>query len=281
LIEPGRRLSDPSPAEGSPDLRARVLTALVLAPAGLGAVWAGGWVLAAACALAAGVMAWEWLRLSARGAGPVVRRVGEAGAALFVLGLALRAEPGAAGAGFWVQFAGILAMAAVTMAGRGVVPSLGLAIIAAATAAFWTLRELGGLGLLVPMLAAIWAFDSAAYLAGRWIGGPKLWPRASPNKTWSGFAAGLVAAGASAALAGRLLDADVLVWGLAGMAIGAVAQAGDIAESLAKRAFGAKDASGLLPGHGGVLDRLDGHMSASLVMLAALFAAPGLIRVLT
>ena len=258
-----------------------MLTALVLAPAGLGAVWAGGWVLAAACALAAGVMAWEWLRLSARGAGPIVRRVGEAGAVLFVLGLALRAEPGAAGAGFWVQFAGILAMAAVTMAGRGVVPSLGLAIIAAATAAFWTLRELGGLGLLVPMLVAIWTFDSAAYLAGRWIGGPKLWPRASPNKTWSGFMAGLVAAGASAALAGRLLDADALVWGLAGMAIGAVAQAGDIAESLAKRAFGAKDASGLLPGHGGVLDRLDGHMSASLVMLAALFAAPGLIRVLT
>lgn len=280
MNEPGRRPFDPAPPEGTPDLRARALTALVLAPAGLATVWAGGWVLAAACALAAWVMAWEWLRLSARGAGHV-RRVGEIGAALFVLGLVLRTEPGFAGAGFWVQFAAILAMAAVTVAGRGVAPSLGLAVIAAATSAFWTLRELGGLAVMIPMLAAIWAFDIAAYIGGRWIGGPKLWPRASPNKTWSGFLAGLFLAGAAAAFAGRFFEADPVVWAIAGVAIGAVAQGGDMAESLAKRAYGVKDASGLLPGHGGVLDRLDGHMAASLVMLAALFAAPGLIRTLT
>ncbi len=269
-----------APPEGTPDLRARVLTAAVLAPAGLGAVWSGGWVLAGACALAAGIMAWEWLRMSARGGGWFAR-AGEAGAALFVVGLVLRTEPGMAGAGFWLQAASILAMASVTVAGRGVAPSLGLAIIAGATSAFWTLRELGGLAFLVPMLIAIWAFDSAAYIAGRWIGGPKLWPRASPNKTWSGFAAGLFLAGSAAAFAGRFFDGDPLVWGVAGVLIGVAAQGGDMAESLAKRAYGAKDASGLLPGHGGLLDRLDGHMCASLVMLAALFAAPGLIRVLT
>lgn len=280
MIEPDRRLADPAPPEGTPDLRARALTALVLAPAGLAAAWAGGWPLAAACALAAGVMAWEWLRMSARGAGWLAR-TGVAGATLFVLGMVLRTEPGLAGVGFWVQFGAILAMASVTMAGRGIGPSLGLAVIAAATAAFWTLRELGGLALLIPMLIAIWTFDSMAYVAGRWIGGPKLWPRASPNKTWSGFAAGILAAAGAAAAASAALGGPPAAWAVAGLAIGAVAQGGDMAESLAKRAFGAKDASGLLPGHGGVLDRLDGHMSASLVMLAALFAAPGLIRVLT
>lgn len=270
-----------APPEGTPDLRARALTALVLVPLGLGAVWAGGWALAAACALSAAIMGWEWLRMSARGAGPLVLAAGCIGAGLFPIALALRTEPGLAGAGFWVQLAAVLAMAGVTGAGRGVVPSLGLAVIAAATGAFWTLRELGGPALLVPMLAAIWAFDSAAYLGGRWMGGPKLWLRASPNKTWSGFGAGLAAAAAAGAGAAALMEANVAVWAGAGVLIGAVAQAGDMAESLAKRAHGAKDASGLLPGHGGLLDRLDGHMSASLVMLAALFAAPGLIRVLT
>jgi phosphatidate cytidylyltransferase len=112
------------------------------------------------------------------------------------------------------------------------------------------------------LLAVVWATDIGAYAVGRGVGGPRLAPRWSPRKTWSGLAGGTVCAalaGGLTALALGVSPALPLVLTSAGLAI--VAQFGDLAESLAKRRFGVKDSSGLIPGHGGLLDRLDGLLA--------------------
>jgi phosphatidate cytidylyltransferase len=131
-------------------------------------------------------------------------------------------------------------------------------------------------GLLAVMLlfAIVWATDSAAYFVGRWIGGPKLLPRVSPGKTWSGAVGGLFAA-VLAALAAAGIAGLPGVPALAGIAaaLSAFAQAGDLFESLLKRRFGAKDSSRLIPGHGGLMDRLDGFVAA-----ATLAALIGILR---
>jgi phosphatidate cytidylyltransferase len=116
---------------------------------------------------------------------------------------------------------------------------------------------------LLFLFAIVWVTDIAAYFAGRAIGGPKLWPAVSPKKTWSGAIGGTiggVAAGILVIKAAGLLVAPMLV--LVAVVLSVVAQAGDLLESSVKRQFGAKDASQLIPGHGGLMDRLDGFLTA-------------------
>ena len=119
---------------------------------------------------------------------------------------------------------------------------------------------------VVFLFAVVWVTDILAYFVGRAIGGPKLWPRVSPKKTWSGAVGGAVAAmvagSATAAIAGLTHVPAVAVLAL-GLSV--VSQAGDFAESAIKRRFGAKDASHLIPGHGGLMDRLDGFLAAVLI----------------
>jgi phosphatidate cytidylyltransferase len=126
---------------------------------------------------------------------------------------------------------------------------------------------------IVLLFAVVWATDIAAYFAGRAIGGPKLMPKVSPNKTWSGALVGaacaVIAALAIAWYAGLALAAI----GLLALMLSALAQAGDLFESFLKRRFGAKDSGHLIPGHGGLMDRLDGFVAA-----AAAAAAIGLLR---
>jgi phosphatidate cytidylyltransferase len=114
------------------------------------------------------------------------------------------------------------------------------------------------------LLAVVWATDIGAYAAGRSLGGPRLAPRISPNKTWAGLIGGVSCAAlvtlAAAALTGS--PWPLLVATSVGLAV--VAQLGDLAESYAKRHFGVKDSSGLIPGHGGLLDRLDGLLAAAI-----------------
>ena len=111
----------------------------------------------------------------------------------------------------------------------------------------------------------VWTTDSAAYLFGRWIGGPKLAPRISPKKTWSGLIGGAASAGL-AGLAFALIVDGAFSPRLALLAIvlALISQIGDLGESAIKRTFGRKDTSGLIPGHGGVLDRIDGLLFAAL-----------------
>jgi phosphatidate cytidylyltransferase len=113
------------------------------------------------------------------------------------------------------------------------------------------------------------AADTFAYVGGRLIGGPKLWPSISPNKTWSGLLCGLAASAfAGAVFAAFVSEAAPAALAFSGFVLGLVAQAGDLAESALKRRFGVKDASSLIPGHGGFLDRVDGVVFAATAAAA-------------
>ncbi len=129
------------------------------------------------------------------------------------------------------------------------------------------------------IFAIVWTTDSAAYFFGRWIGGPKLAPRISPKKTWAGFAGGVVCASLAAALFGHLTGVFSVWLVLLAAALAVISQGGDLGESAIKRVFGRKDSSSLIPGHGGVLDRLDGLIfaatAAALVAWAHGPASPG------
>jgi len=239
-------------------LRRRILSALVLVPVALGAIWAGQASTTILAAIAGGLMAWEWGKL-------IGRLDGWAEAALFV-------AVGAGSvliAGFWSAEIGLacaaIGIAALASAGRR--PgwtAAGLGWILLATICFVVLRAdpVAGWPTTLWVLLVVWAIDTAAYIVGRSIGGPKLAPRISPNKTWSGLLGGM----AGAVLVGLVfgwVEGVSPVWALAlvsgGLAV--VEQIGDIAESYAKRRFGAKDSGNLIPGHGGLLDRLDGMLA--------------------
>lgn len=137
----------------------------------------------------------------------------------------------------------------------------------------WLRQDDAGMGLLVWTLAVVWATDVGAYFAGRIIGGPKLAPRISPSKTWAGLLGGMVAA-AGAGWGVNLLFAlpfdPVMSAGLAAV-LACVAQAGDFYESHMKRQAGVKDSGHLLPGHGGVMDRLDGLVPVAVVVASAVW----------
>jgi phosphatidate cytidylyltransferase len=125
----------------------------------------------------------------------------------------------------------------------------------------------------------VWTTDTFAYAGGRLIGGPKLWPSISPNKTWAGLLTGVTASAiAGAVFAAFVHEAAPVMLAFNGLALGFVAQAGDLAESALKRGFGVKDASSLIPGHGGFLDRVDGVVfaatAAALMGLVVDFHAP-------
>lgn len=115
----------------------------------------------------------------------------------------------------------------------------------------------GSLRWIVWIFAIVWSADIAAYAVGRAVGGPKLWPSVSPNKTWAGFAGACAAACGAAVLVGPYVHVAPLRAAVAGLLLGALAQGGDLFESALKRRAGVKNSGNLLPGHGGVLDRID------------------------
>ena len=215
----------------------------------------------------------EWSRMVA----PELKRIGDlAGCAAPVLaGVAtMAAGPGVAVAG--VTVAGLaLAGAFAVLRGRGaamaafVYPYIGGAIIAL----IW-LRGLAdtGLGLVYWLFFAVWATDVGGYAAGRIIGGPKLAPTVSPNKTWAGVAGGVICAVCFAAAIALLFAASRPIFGLVmAVVVSLVAQLGDLFESGMKRHYGVKNSGQLIPGHGGVLDRIDGLLAAAPFL--ALFQA--------
>ena len=128
-----------------------------------------------------------------------------------------------------------------------------------------------GLAWTVAAFVIAWSSDSMAYIVGSTLGGPKLWPRFSPNKTWSGFIGGLAAGTIAGVLLATFLDMDINPgWGaLLGFAAALATMAGDLWESALKRRYGVKDAGKLIPGHGGLLDRVDGLMFAVVIVALA------------
>ena len=196
-----------------------------MAPIAIGIAWLGGWPFVLFWTLAACNVLWEWTRL-------VTRSPGTASYTDFVLWMI---------AG--LLYAGVIALAPVILRRD---PALGFVAI-------------------VFLFAVVWVTDIAAYFAGRALGGPKLWVAVSPNKTWSGALGGALGGVIAALLVVKvagLVIAPMLI--LVALALSIASQAGDLLESALKRQFGAKDAGALIPGHGGLMDRLDGFLTAVL-----------------
>lgn len=262
------------------DLRKRALSAAVLGPAAVACIWFGADAFTAMIALAGALLVWEWVRLCGRrtrvfpgmavpivvfcaGALAVEDQVRLALLALF-LGFAVTWV----GVGWMGQRSGIKQSAGQLAAGVLYIGLAGLALI--------ELRHDGEAGRanVLFVFVVVWASDIGAYVAGRIMGGPRLAPSISPNKTWSGAVGGLLSAvivGGGCALAftpdARALSVVVVV-----LLVGVASQIGDLVESAMKRRFKVKDTSSLIPGHGGLLDRLDGVLAAAPVAALLSFA---------
>jgi len=144
----------------------------------------------------------------------------------------------------------------------------------AALCLIWLRSTNQGVWWTLMLFAATWAADIGAFAVGSVFKGPKLWPRFSPNKTWSGFAGGLAASTGTGTLMASLpyFQLNLFAAALVGLAVGLATMAGDLWESMLKRRFGVKDSGDLIPGHGGLLDRVDGLIFAVMVMAAARLA---------
>lgn len=244
------------------NLTLRVISAAVILPVVFAALWYGGMVFAALLALFAAFMCWEWSSLcgarssveqvfmiAAGAAMPLMTHFGHGNSGLLVLGAV----------GIVV-----LAIAAFRRSESKYLLALGLPYIGATmVAAVWLRADsANGFATLVWVILIVVATDVGAYFTGRNFGGPKLAPRISPNKTWSGLIGGMACAGLTGMIVGYIYVGSVNpTLGLLSLALGAIAQGGDLVESGLKRHFNVKDASQLIPGHGGFLDRFDGYLT--------------------
>jgi phosphatidate cytidylyltransferase len=258
--------------QGARNLLMRIAAALVLAPLAIAAAYAGGWfwiVLATAAAIGLCV---EWLtvigaerELPVMLSGPVALAM-----AGVLLGL------GWIGVSWLALALGLLAVVLLSGQARRWTAA-GFCYAAAALMASVLVRHDAVMGFvaLLFVLSVVWASDIGGYFAGRGIGGPKLWPKVSPKKTWAGAIGGFAASLAVAALfvifdphrSGLLALRTTPLLALAAV-LSIAAQFGDLFESAVKRRFGVKDSSHLIPGHGGLMDRLDGFIAA--IVLAAI-----------
>jgi phosphatidate cytidylyltransferase len=252
-------------------LTLRVLSALAMMPVALGLVVLGGWPFAGLVGLAAVLMAVEWRQLTLAcfgGLGGSLAGASVAGLGLAVVVLASSGWPVEA---LLALLAGAL-IAALLAWGQGAPPlwiGLGAAYLALPALALVWLRGLPqfGLQIVVWLLAVVWTTDILAYLVGRSVGGPRLAPGISPGKTWSGLCGGVLGAALAGAVTAWAIGSERLLQaaGLGGL-VAIVSQIGDLIESALKRRAGVKDSGTLIPGHGGVLDRLDGLILAAPVL---------------
>jgi len=213
------------PGAALSNLILRVISSAVLAPIAILVAWVGGLPFVVLWTFAASIVLWEWSSLVKNS-----RRVGRSFGSL------------AAWMGAGLVYAAALLLCPIVLRRD---PALGFVAI-------------------LFLFAIVWVTDICAYFVGRALGGPKLWPAVSPKKTWSGAVGGTlggVGAGLAVAKLAGLVVAPMLV--IVALALSAAAQVGDLLESAIKRHFGAKDASQLLPGHGGLMDRLDGFLTAA------------------
>lgn len=252
-------------------LRTRVLSSLVMLPAMLAAIWSGGAVFEVLIALMAAVLAWEWHGLLApRVRGPAAAAILGCGAAVAAAAVDLRYAYALAPLALLVA---VLAAVAGRRGGDLALLGFGPLYVGVPAVALLALRGDYGFAATLWLFACVWATDIGAYAFGRSIGGPKLMPRVSPNKTWAGLLGGMLCA-AAVGLAGTAVpELAATPWPLLlaiGAALAVVAQAGDLFESAIKRRQGAKDSSSLIPGHGGLLDRVDGVLAAAPAAVALL-----------
>ncbi len=254
----------------------RLASAAVLVPIALTCVWFGGWLLSGFAALCAGLMAFEWARMANS-------RV----AVLMILGavaanLLHPVDPR------WALIAlvgtGVVAMALEQRDGLKSTALLGTLYAGGLPLALQVLRaipdNMTGLYIAMGVMVLSWASDTSAFFAGRHFGGPLLAPKDSPNKTWSGAIGAVVGSVLTGLAFAYFVQGPLLIWAVLGACVSVAAQFGDLFESQVKRRHGVKDTSGFLPGHGGVMDRLDGFGTACVAMVAVLKALPMLAAML-
>ncbi|MCI4666121.1 MAG: phosphatidate cytidylyltransferase [Neomegalonema sp.] len=261
---------------GLSDLGPRLASGLALGAAAAAAIWAGGWISALLVSAAAGAMAWEYRAIVASRDGGFTRRDVFFPALVALAPFIAHLEGRVAPAGF-LLLGGVIVTVSLDRGGgrdwRWTAP--GVLLLGGASSAFVFLRDQPAYGLetSVWLVLVVAATDIGGYFAGRLIGGPRLAPSLSPSKTWAGFIGGAALAAFSGgmfswATTGTYYQEVVAV----SLVAAAVAQMGDLAESALKRRFGVKDASKLIPGHGGALDRLDGLLAATIVAAIVTFA---------
>lgn len=269
--------TDVSTSEGSARLKgllARVLTAAVLVPLAVLIVVVGGRLYAAVIAFMLILLIFEWARI-VDGA--------EFSRGFYTLSLTAIVTVFLAAGGQYVPALGIAlgggALATILERGRRPAvswPFAGAIYLLVPAVASLYIRHLPeeGMALTLILFTTVWATDSGAYLAGTFIGGPKLWPKLSPRKTWTGAIGGVICGSLCTFALGQILNLETSSIALLvmGAAIGVAAIIGDLFESALKRAYNVKDTGGAFPGHGGVLDRLDGFIvAASALALLLLF----------
>jgi phosphatidate cytidylyltransferase len=263
-VAPADPAEDPSGLSilaGRSNLALRVVSSLVLAPLAIVTAYFGGVVFTLFWTAAALVVFWEWQTLVCGHDRNSVLAIGAAA----LVGTAVMLFGGLNGTALALTVLGAFGAAGLASRARRAWCAGGLFYAAALLIAPLILRHDAALGFaaILFVFAVVWLSDIAAYFAGRAIGGPKLMPSVSPNKTWSGAIGGTV----TGALGGVLVARYFGLGNLAAVAAVAVvlslaSQAGDLMESAIKRRFNTKDASNIIPGHGGLMDRLDGFVTA-------------------
>lgn len=264
---------EPVPAataeQGGRNLLLRTAAAMVLAPSAIALAYLGGWPWAVLAILVAVGLLVEWFSIV--GFSRDWPSIGAGAAALLICGLAL-----AAGRPWLALAAAALGLAALAALGgakrRWSMTGFVYAALALAASILVRADEAYGFTALMLVLLIVWVTDIGGYFAGRSIGGPKLWVRVSPKKTWAGALGGFILSlvvGLGFALLGFGKAVPLLI---VAAVLSIVSQLGDLFESAVKRQFGVKDSSHIIPGHGGLLDRLDGYVAAVVVaVLIGLF----------
>jgi phosphatidate cytidylyltransferase len=255
------------------ELTKRLLSGAVFAAIALALAYAGPLPFAALVLVVAVAMSWEWAHV-VRGTNVDVT--------LIIHGLAVTAAIaltafGFAALGVAVIVIGAIIVLALEFGQRPIFSAAGVLYAGLPAVALLWLRSSEPQGFLSVLFifVIVAATDTFAYAAGRLIGGPRLAARISPNKTWSGLAGGLLAAALTGVVFAIIVGASPAALALTGLAMGLIAQAGDLGESALKRTFGVKDASNLIPGHGGFMDRVDGIVTVAVAAaLAALYVDP-------
>jgi len=241
------------------DLAPRVISGITMLVVGAVAVWLGGLVFNLMLLGLAGLMVWETARMF--GAGDVnatlygVECIAVLALCSYLPGFALLPLTGA-----------VVIVGAMQVLRDKLLFALFSIWVLLAIFAMYILRGEAGLMWVLWLICIVIISDVAGYFAGKSIGGPKFWPRISPKKTWSGTIAGWRGAGAVGLIFMAPLNAGITLV-VVSIAVGFAGQMGDIAESAVKRRAGVKDSSGLIPGHGGVLDRFDGMLGASILVM--------------
>jgi phosphatidate cytidylyltransferase len=264
--KPSIPLTETTSTPSARNLLLRVASAAILAPLAIGVAWFGDWPFALFWGLAAIAVWWEWIGLVDPSGRNVLLVTGVC--ALGLQGILL--EAGNPSIAIMIVALGVLA-AIVTAGKQAPAVAGGVVYASALLMASVVVRSDAkfGFAAILFLYAVVWGTDIGGFFAGRAFGGPKLAPSISPKKTWSGAIGGtLVAVAAAIAVGAAFSIRNPVMIGSIAFVLSVASQCGDLFESWLKRRFDVKDASGLIPGHGGVMDRLDGYIVA--VVVAAL-----------